>query len=89
MEPRVNLAKSPRVGRGFSLPELKKAGIDIRVAKRSGIIVDKRRRSAYDENVKMLKESLKGGKAKEKKPIKAPKKKTAKAKKAPPPPPKK
>ena len=87
MESKVNLAKSPRAGRGFSLPELKKAGIDIRVAKKTGIRIDKRRRSVYDENVKLLKE---GGKVKkEKKPAKAPKKKTAKAKKSPPPPPKK
>lgn len=87
MEPKVNIAKSPRAGRGFSLPELKKAGIDIRVAKKTGIRIDKRRKSAYDENIKLLKE---GGRAKkEKKTTKAPKKKVAKAKKTPPPPPKK
>jgi ribosomal protein L13E len=87
MEPRVNLAKSPRAGHGFSLPELKKAGIDIRVAKKKGIRIDKRRKSAYDENIQLLKD---GGKPKkEKKPVKAPKKKATKTKKAPPPPPKK
>ncbi len=87
MEPKVNLAKNPRAGRGFSLPELKKAGIDIRVAKKRGIRIDRRRRSAYDENIKLLKE---GGKTKkEKKPAKAPKKKVSKAKKTTPPPAKK
>lgn len=87
MEPKVNLAKSPRAGRGFSPAELKKAGLDIRKARRKGIRIDKRRKSAYDDNVRLLK----GGEKtkKEKKPAQAPKKKTTKTKKPAPPPPKK
>jgi len=45
-----------RRGRGFSLNELKEAGITIDVAKRLGIPIDKRRRSCREENVKTLKE---------------------------------
>jgi large subunit ribosomal protein L13e len=87
MEPKVKLAKSPRTGRGFSLGELKKAGMDIRAARKKGIRVDKFRKSTHDENVKILKG---GGKEKKaKKPVKASKKKAVKTKKAPPPPPKK
>ncbi len=52
-------------------------------------MVDRRRRSAHDVNVKALKEGLKGGKSKEKTKAKTPKKKASKPKKAAPPPPKK
>jgi len=43
-----------RVGRGFSLNELRKAGITIDVAEKLGIRVDRRRRSCREENVKAL-----------------------------------
>lgn len=87
MEPKVNLAKSPRAGYGFSLAELRKAGMDIHAARKSGIRVDKRRKTVYDENVKLLKGCGKSKKVK--KPVKTPKKKVTKTKKAPPPSPKK
>ena len=47
-----------RTGRGFSLNELRVAGITIDVAKRLGIPIDKRRRSSREENIQMLKEFL-------------------------------
>ncbi|MCD6535756.1 MAG: ribosomal protein L13e [Thaumarchaeota archaeon] len=47
-----------RTGRGFSLNELRAAGITIDVAKRLGIPIDKRRRSSREENIQMLKEFL-------------------------------
>jgi len=47
-----------RIGRGFSLNELRAAGITIDVAKRLGIPIDKRRRSSRKENIQMLKEFL-------------------------------
>lgn len=47
-----------RIGRGFSLNELRAAGITIDFAKRLGIPIDKRRRSSRGENVQMLKEFL-------------------------------
>ncbi|UCF09095.1 MAG: ribosomal protein L13e [Thermoplasmata archaeon] len=78
MEPKVNCSRKPRPGRGFSLLELKKAKIDARTAKRLNIRVDRRRKTAYDENVNILKDNLK--------PKKKPEEKKAKgkpAKKAP------
>ncbi|MCX8187750.1 MAG: ribosomal protein L13e [Nitrososphaeria archaeon] len=47
-----------RAGRGFSLNELRRAGIMIEVAKRLGLPIDARRRSAHEENVRALKELL-------------------------------
>lgn len=47
-----------RAGRGFSLNELKEAGLTMDLARKLGIPVDKRRRSCRDENVKALKEFL-------------------------------
>ena len=44
-----------RQGKGFSLAELKEAGIvDVRALKRLGIAVDRRRKSSLSENVKVL-----------------------------------
>jgi large subunit ribosomal protein L13e len=43
-----------RKGKGFSLPELKEAGINLQEAKKLGIYVDKRRKSVYEENVEYL-----------------------------------
>lgn len=43
-----------RVGRGFSLGELKKAGVTLREAKKSLFPIDHRRRSVREENVKRL-----------------------------------
>lgn len=45
-----------RVGRGFSLGELKAAGLSEYEARKIGIYVDKNRKSVHDENVKALKE---------------------------------
>ncbi len=47
-----------RAGRGFSLNELKEAGITIDAAKKLGILIDKRRRSCRKENIETLKELL-------------------------------
>lgn len=44
-----------REGRGFSLKELREAGLAIRDARRLGILVDRRRASLYPENVETLK----------------------------------
>ena len=45
-----------RVGRGYSLEELKKAGITLKEAKKLGIPVDTRRRSSHEDNIKRLTE---------------------------------
>lgn len=47
-----------RRGRGFSIGELKEAGIDLNLAKKLGIYVDKRRKSVHRENVEALKKYL-------------------------------
>jgi|YelNatPaOPRAMG01_1025707.scaffolds.fasta_scaffold85034_2 large subunit ribosomal protein L13e len=45
-----------RGARGFSLSELKEAGLTIEKARRLGLRVDPRRRSKHGENVKKLRE---------------------------------
>jgi ribosomal protein L13E len=44
-----------RSGRGFSPEELKKAGIDSAEAKRLKLPVDRRRKTAHDQNVEAIK----------------------------------
>jgi len=46
-----------RKGRGFSISEIKEAGLSFQEAKRLGIPVDRRRRSAWEENIRTLKMS--------------------------------
>lgn len=45
-----------RGGRGFSLEEIKRAGLTVRQAKMLGIPIDKRRRTVHLKNVETLKE---------------------------------
>ncbi|MHA1237872.1 MAG: ribosomal protein L13e [Candidatus Odinarchaeia archaeon] len=45
-----------RKGRGFSLSELKEAGLTVDIAKRLGIPIDRRRRTLHPENVELLKD---------------------------------
>jgi large subunit ribosomal protein L13e len=44
-----------RKGRGYSLGELKEAGLDPRVARKSGVPVDVWRQTKHPENVNQLK----------------------------------
>ena len=69
-EPPVAIVKKPRLvkygpidpgtrrGRGFSLGELKEAGLTPEKAKKLGIYVDKRRKTVHEWNVKALKDYL-------------------------------
>ena len=53
----------PRKGKGFSRKELEEAKIIIKEALKLGIPVDKRRSSAYKENIETLKQFIKTVKA--------------------------
>jgi len=71
-----------RLGRGFSLGELKEANINLHDAKRIGLRVDLRRRSTHKENVESLRALLKElQKAEKKKGVKEDKKTAAKKEK--------
>jgi large subunit ribosomal protein L13e len=48
-----------RKGRGFSLLEIKAAGLTISEAKKLGIPIDSRRRSSHDVNIEKLKQLIK------------------------------
>ncbi|MDG6934776.1 MAG: ribosomal protein L13e [Nitrososphaerota archaeon] len=48
-----------RQGKGFSVSEIKEAGLTIDLATRMRLFVDRRRRSSHKENVEMLKTALK------------------------------
>lgn len=67
MEPKVFLSGKTRPGRGFSYSELKMANIDIRIAKNLGLRVDKRRKTAYEDNIKLLGEKIETEKTKREK----------------------
>ena len=74
------------VGKGFSLTELEKAGIDKQQARRIGLPVDVKRKSLHDENVETIKAQAEKAKAESKpkepeiqaEPEEKPKKKTKK-----------
>jgi len=53
-------SKERRVGKGFSLGELREAGLTPADAKRLGIYVDKRRKSVHPWNVEILKKLARG-----------------------------
>lgn len=59
-----------RTGRGYSLEELKEAGIDPRVARKAGVPVDAWRQTKHPENVDQLKSIAKNSKPKKEKPKK-------------------
>jgi large subunit ribosomal protein L13e len=54
-KPTVRSGYIIRTGRGYSFDELKEAGIDPRVARKSGVPVDAWRQTKHPENVEQLK----------------------------------
>lgn len=53
MQAKVN--DGERNGRGFSIAELKEAGLDPRTARKHGVPTDEWRSTKYDENIEQLK----------------------------------
>ncbi len=51
-----------RKGKGFSLKELEAVNLSIEKAKRLKISIDKKRRSAHEENINILKDFIKSDK---------------------------
>jgi large subunit ribosomal protein L13e len=51
--------RKKRIGRGFSINELKEAGVKIDEARKIGIYIDFRRKSKNMENIEKLKEIIK------------------------------
>jgi len=47
-----------RIGKGFSIPEIKEAGLGIEEARRLGIHIDKRRKTKWEWNVEALRKFL-------------------------------
>jgi large subunit ribosomal protein L13e len=81
IKPEVVKPDGKRSGRGFSLEELKNAGLNPAEAKRLKLPVDKRRKTAHDQNVETIKAYAKKKKAEAKpkpKPKPQPKKKAKK-----------
>jgi large subunit ribosomal protein L13e len=48
-----------RIGRGFSIGELKEVGLNVKKARKLGLYIDERRRSIHKENIEILKEFIK------------------------------
>jgi len=63
-----------RLGKGFSLDELKKVGLKPKQALKLGIPVDTRRRTVHEENVEKLKKLLETKQQEAQKPKPKPKK---------------
>ncbi len=56
---RIGASFKTRIGRGFSIEELREVGLSVTEARKLGIYVDERRKSKHLENVEALKSWLK------------------------------
>jgi large subunit ribosomal protein L13e len=57
-QPTVHRKGKTRRGKGFSRAELREAGADSRQALKSGMPVDRRRKTKYESNIKILERHL-------------------------------
>jgi large subunit ribosomal protein L13e len=55
--------KKQNIGKGFSITELEKAGVNKQQAKQIGLPVDVKRKSAHDQNIATIKEHAEKAKA--------------------------
>ena len=51
----------PRRNKGFSVEEIKRAGLTLQDARQMNIIIDERRKSCREENVELLKKLIEEG----------------------------
>jgi large subunit ribosomal protein L13e len=56
ISPIVKRGTNVRTGKGFSIDEVKEAGVNVGEARHLGVPVDQRRNTSYPENVEALKE---------------------------------
>ena len=54
--PSADMVKPFRQGKGFSLKELSTVNLSVKMARKFGLSVDTRRRTAYEENIRALQE---------------------------------
>jgi predicted flap endonuclease-1-like 5' DNA nuclease len=54
--PSADMVKPFRQGKGFSLKELNTVNFSVKMARKFGLSVDTRRRTAYEENIRILQE---------------------------------
>lgn len=59
ISPVVKLGSKPKTGKGFSLGELREAGLNPGEARHLGVPVDLRRSTSHSENVESLKDWVK------------------------------
>jgi large subunit ribosomal protein L13e len=76
----ATVREGTREGRGFSLDELKEAGLDARKARKHGVPTDVLRKTKYQENVEKLKAALKSVKESPEEKLEPPKREEAPSK---------
>lgn len=83
MKPRVYSSGKTRNAKGYSYEEIKQANLNVRSARKLGLLVDKRRNTVYEENVESIKKTIEREKKKKDYKKKGKKLKAQKPKKKP------